>query len=139
VSRSVCAACRRPVVWVTFVDGVKRPIERCAAQAGNIALQPSLLGGEPTAQASSLRTSYRLHSDYCGAHQERVTLRCKRCREPMRALVDGREMCGRCQQTERSALAAATFALVDHIGTKAARARIERALELPEKRARRFR
>ena len=136
IRRVSCSGCSSPVIWATFADGHKRPVEDCALGDGSIALQEHLFSSARgrgrlsflEARAVRLATRFRLHvcagrgDRLAGADGERL---CLACRVPMVAPVGGRSVCLDCQTEERARLAELAGAIVDRFGLAGARAALE--------------
>lgn len=135
IRRVSCSGCTSPVIWATFADGHKRPVEDCPLGDGTIAIQEHLFASGRRrkmhfveARSVRLATRFRLHvcagrgDRPAGADGERL---CLDCRVPMVALVGGRSVCLACQTEERASLAELAGALVDRFGLAGARAALE--------------
>jgi hypothetical protein len=115
------------VIWASFADGRKRPVEDCPEGAGALALQTHLFRGAGAAVLVDARavlfgTSFRVHQ--CPGRPDggvgRGELVCLVCRRPLEALVRGRSVCDACQAAERAALAEVAADLVAAYGAPAA-------------------
>jgi hypothetical protein len=137
IRRVSCSGCSSPVIWATFADGHKRPVEDCPLGDGAIALQEHLFssgrragGRSGFVEARAVRLATRFRAHVCqgradrpgGADGERL---CLVCRVPMVALERGRSVCIACQAEERAGLVELAAHLVDGFGRDGARAALE--------------